>query len=193
MSSTHYMDLLMQNSPWNLILFMAIPVVLAETIAITELLIPLLSERAELTKKVNRVSGVLAGIAFIGIILYLVPAVVLPLASNGEFRTWVDAVAIFSYLLAGIPMILLALLNLKLFFKHAEPKKRNVIRISLLAAFLVLSHIAMIFGMVDPSIAGYQPEKQSVEMNHSHHHSHGDVQQDFLQQDHSMHDHSHHH
>lgn len=54
MSSTHYMDLLMQNSPWNLILFMAIPVVLAETIAITELLIPLLSERAELTKKVNR-------------------------------------------------------------------------------------------------------------------------------------------
>ena len=74
MSSTHYMDLLMQNSPWNLILFMAIPVVLAETIAITELLIPLLSQRAELTKKVNRVCGVLAGIAFIGIILYLVPA-----------------------------------------------------------------------------------------------------------------------
>ena len=119
MSSTHYMDLLMQNSPWNLILFMAIPVVLAETIAITELLIPLLSERAELTKKVNRVSGVLAGIAFIGIILYLVPAVILPLASNGEFRTWVDGVAIFSYLLAGIPMILLALLNLKLLFKRS--------------------------------------------------------------------------
>ena len=59
MSSTHYMDLLMQNSPWNLILFMAIPVVLAETIAITELLIPLLSERAEMTKKVNRVCGYL--------------------------------------------------------------------------------------------------------------------------------------
>ena len=142
MSSTHYMDLLMQNSPWNLILFMAIPVVLAETIAITELLIPLLSQRAELTKKVNRMCGVLAGIAFIGIILYLVPAVVLPLASNGEFRTWVDAVAIFSYLLAGIPMILLALLNLKLLFKHAEPKKRRIIRISLLAAFLVLRPFA---------------------------------------------------
>ena len=180
MSSTHYMDLLMQNSPWNLILFMAIPVVLAETIAITELLIPLLSQRAGLTKKVNRVCGVLAGIAFIGIILYLVPAVVLPLASNGDFRTWVDAVAIFSYLLAGIPMILLALLNLKLILKRSDPKKRHIVRISLLAAFLVLSHIAMIFGMVDPSIAGYQPEKQSVEMNHS-------------MPDHSVHDHSHHH
>ena len=193
MSSTHYMDLLMQNSPWNLILFMAIPVVLAETIAITELLIPLLTQRAEFAKKVNRVCGVLAGVAFIGIILYLFPVVVLPIASNGEFRTWVDVVAIFSYLLAGIPMILLALLNLKLLFRRSEPKKRHIIRISLLAAFLVLSHIAMIFGMVDPSIAGYQPEKQSVEMNHSNHHSHGDVQQNFFQQGHSMHNHSHHH
>lgn len=193
MASTHYMDLLMQNSPWNLILLMAIPVVLAETIAITELLIPLLSLKAELTKKINRVCGILAGVAFIGIILYLFPVVVLPIASNGEFRTWVDAVAIFSYLLAGIPMILLALLNLKLLFKRSEPKKRHIVRISLLAAFLVLSHIAMIFGMVDPSIAGYQPEKQSVEMNHTHHHPHSDVQQDFLQHDHSTHDQSHHH
>ena len=185
MASTHYMDLLMQNSPWNLILFMAIPVVLAETIAITELLIPLLSLKAELTKKINRVCGILAGVAFIGIILYLFPVVVLPIASNGEFRTWVDAVAIFSYLLAGIPMILLALLNLKLLFKRSEPKKQHIVRISLLAAFLVLSHIAMIFGMVDPTIAGYQPEKQAVEMNHSH----GEMQHDFMQNDHSMHHH----
>lgn len=39
MGSTHYMDLLMMNSPWNLIFFMAIPVVLAESIAISELYI----------------------------------------------------------------------------------------------------------------------------------------------------------
>ena len=185
MASTHYMDLLMQNSPWNLILFMAIPVILAETIAITELLIPLLSLKAELTKKINRVCGILAGVAFIGIILYLFPVVVLPIASNGEFRTWVDAVAIFSYLLAGIPMILLALLNLKLLFKRSEPKKRHIVRISLLAAFLILSHIAMIFGMVDPTIAGYQPKKQAIEMNHLH----GEMQHDFMQHDHSMHHH----
>ena len=40
MYSTHYMDLLMQNSPWNLILFMAIPVILAEAAVIAELWIP---------------------------------------------------------------------------------------------------------------------------------------------------------
>ena len=37
MTMTHYMELLAENQPWNLLLFMAIPIVLAETIAITEL------------------------------------------------------------------------------------------------------------------------------------------------------------
>lgn len=36
---THYMELLATNQPWNLILFMAIPVILAETIAVSELAI----------------------------------------------------------------------------------------------------------------------------------------------------------
>ena len=39
MNMTHYMELLATNQPWNLIIFMAIPVVLAETVAITELYI----------------------------------------------------------------------------------------------------------------------------------------------------------
>jgi hypothetical protein len=33
MNMTHYMELLAVNQPWNLILFMAIPVALAEIIA----------------------------------------------------------------------------------------------------------------------------------------------------------------
>ncbi|OGT18822.1 MAG: hypothetical protein A2V90_01750 [Gammaproteobacteria bacterium RBG_16_57_12] len=36
---THYMELLATNQPWNLIKFMVVPVVLAETVAITELYI----------------------------------------------------------------------------------------------------------------------------------------------------------
>ena len=39
----------------------------------------------------------------------------------------------------------------------------------LLAAFLVLSHVAMIFGMVDPGIAGYSPEKSVQVEKHLHH------------------------
>jgi hypothetical protein len=36
---THFMELLANNQPWNLIIFMAVPIVLAETIAVTELYI----------------------------------------------------------------------------------------------------------------------------------------------------------
>ena len=170
MYSTHYMDLLMQNSPWNLIIFMAIPVILAETIAITDLFL-LRSPGAHPTlSKINRIAGIIAGISFIGIIAYFIPNVIIPLASAGDFRTWIDVVAIFSYILAGIPMILLALLNLKLLFRKASEEKRSNCAILTLAAFLVLSHIAMIFGMVDPGIAGYQPKASvTTEMHHHHH------------------------
>ena len=37
MNMTHYMELLSVNQPWNLLMFMAAPIVLAETIAVTEL------------------------------------------------------------------------------------------------------------------------------------------------------------
>ena len=39
MNMTHYMELLVVNQRWNLIIFMAIRIVLAETIAVTELYI----------------------------------------------------------------------------------------------------------------------------------------------------------
>ena len=170
MYSTHYMDLLMQNSPWNLIIFMAIPVILAETIAITDLFLLREPNVHPTLSKVNRIAGILAGLSFVGIIAYFIPNVVIPFASAGEFRTWIDVVAIGSYILAGIPMILLALLNLKLLLRKAGEGKRTNCAILLLAAFLVLSHVAMIFGMVDPGIAGYSPKvTTTMEMHHHHH------------------------
>lgn len=171
MYSTHYMDLLMQNSPWNLIIFMAIPVILAETIAITDLFLLRAPNAHPTLSKINRIAGILAGLSFVGIIAYFIPNVVIPLTSTGEFRTWIDVVAIGSYILAGIPMILLALLNLKLLLRKAGEDKRSNCAILLLATFLVLSHIAMIFGMVDPGIAGYSPKAATtIEMHHHHHH-----------------------
>ena len=76
-------------------------------------------------------------------------------------------------------MILLALLNARVLWRKASEARRSLARILLLAAFLVFSHIAMIFGMVDPGIAGYSPDKSApaastpaVEMDHHHHHHH---------------------
>lgn len=172
MSMTHYMELLMQNSPWNLLIFMALPVVLAETIAITELVLLFSQKEHQFVKGLNHICGILAGIVFVGIAAYLIPNAVIPLTQNGQWRTWIDVVAVINYLLAGVPMILIALLNLRVFFGKASERTRMGCHVANVAAFLVLSHVAMIAGMADPALAGWSnpatiDHSQMMNMDHS--------------------------
>lgn len=62
---THYMELLASNQPWNLILFMAIPVILAEAVAITELYILFTGKRDGKIGALSRFAGVTGGVYFI--------------------------------------------------------------------------------------------------------------------------------
>lgn len=173
MSMTHYMELLMINSPWNLLLFMAMPVVLAETIAITELVLLFSRGDHPIVRAINHVAGILAGLVFLGIAAYLIPTVVVPVTAAGEWRTWVDWLAVFTYLLAGIPMILIALLNLRIILGQAETRTRMGFHVACVASFLVLSHVAMIAGMADPAVAGWQGSAMHTmdhaTMDHSQH------------------------
>ena len=58
---THYMGLLAANQPWNLLLFMAIPVILAETLAITELAVLFTQGTARpWVHRLNRWAGLIA-------------------------------------------------------------------------------------------------------------------------------------
>ena len=84
MNMTHYMELLATNQPWNLIIFMAIPVVLAETVAITELYILYTRKLHGWVRSLNRLTGVMVGLYFIGIIAYLLVNAVMPITRAGE-------------------------------------------------------------------------------------------------------------
>ena len=68
---THYMGLLAVNQPWNLLIFMAIPVVLAETLAITELYLLYTRNWSGTVHQVNRFAGIAVGLYFSGVIGYL--------------------------------------------------------------------------------------------------------------------------
>ena len=61
MNMTHYMELLAVNQPWNLISFMAIPIVLAETLAITELYILFTRKLDGSVYYLNRFAGIVVG------------------------------------------------------------------------------------------------------------------------------------
>ncbi|MDR2240937.1 MAG: hypothetical protein LBE33_10905 [Zoogloeaceae bacterium] len=156
MNMTHYMELLAVNQPWNLIIFMAIPVGLAETVVITELYILFTRRLDGWVRRINRWAGIAVGLYFLGIIIYLLTTAVLPITAAGEWRTVLDVIAVGAYLLGGIPLLLVALQDLGLIYRHLTPEQKLRHHATYVAAFLILGHVAMIFGMTDPGLLGYQ-------------------------------------
>jgi len=156
MNMTHYMELLAVNQPWNLIIFMAIPVILAETLAITELYLLFTRKFDGAVYYLNRFAGIVVGVYFIGIIYYIITNAVIPITRAGEWRTVIDPIAVGSYVIAGLPLIWIALQEFGLVNRALDQMGKLKIHAICVALFLVFGHIAMIAGMVDPSILGYK-------------------------------------
>ncbi|WP_010243090.1 DUF6803 family protein [Acetivibrio cellulolyticus] len=149
---THYMELLATNQPWNLIIFMAIPVILAETIAVSELAILFSRNLNSGLRKLNKVAGITVGIYFTGIFLYLLFNAVIPLTSSGGWRGPADVIAVGFYLLGIIPLLGITLLELGFIAKKRDEVEKLKLHATFVGIFLVVSHIAMIFGMLNPSL-----------------------------------------
>ncbi len=158
MNMTHYMELLAANQPWNLLIFMAVPVILAETVAITELYLLYTRKLKGWVRNLNRMAGIVVGLYFIGIIAHLLANAVVPITRAGQWRTAIDVIAVSTYLLGGIPMILIALQDLGLIGRHLSDEQRLARHAAYVAVFLVLAHVAMIAGMADPALLGYRGE-----------------------------------
>lgn len=135
---THYMELLADNQPWNLIIFMAIPVILAETVAITELYILYTRKLDTWVRSVNRIAGIVVGVYFTGIIIYLIATAVVPLTRANEWRTVIDVIAVGAYLIGGVPMVLIALQDMNLIHKNVSVEKKLGYHAIYVAVFLVL-------------------------------------------------------
>ena len=156
MNMTHYMELLAVNQPWNLMIFMAIPIVLAETLAITELYL-LFTRRVEGSIfNLNRLSGMVVGVYFIGIIVYIVTHAVILITKAGEWRTAIDVIAVGCYVIAGLPLIWIAFQEFGWVNRNLTHENKLKIHAICVSLFLVFGHVAMIAGMLDPGILGYE-------------------------------------
>lgn len=152
MDMTHYMELLATNQPWNLLIFMAIPVILAETIAVSELYILFTRDLKGIVRQVNRVAGIIVGFYFLIVFLYLFSKAVIPITLTGQWRTIIDVIAVGFYLLGVVPLLGIALLELNLIYRHKGEELKLRLHAIFVAVFLVVAHIAMIFGMLSPSL-----------------------------------------
>ncbi|MBO9555034.1 DUF6803 family protein [Cellulomonas sp.] len=158
MGSTHYMGLLAANQPWNLLLFMAVPVVLAETIAVTELVVLFSPQRAGRTvRALNRYAGLVAGFYFLGVVVYLLKQAVVPLTLDGGWRGPADVIAVGFYLLGVVPLYGMSLLETRVLGAGWDAQHRLKVHATFVGMFLVVAHVAMIAGMLDPTVLGWQP------------------------------------
>lgn len=149
---THYMELLATNQPWNLILFMAIPVIFAEFIAVSELYILLTRNINGTLHKLNRLAGIVIGFYFVGVFLYLLFNAVIPITQQGAWRGIGDVIAVGFYLLGIVPLFGMALMELGVIGKQADEPGKLKLHASLVGLFLIVAHVAMIFGMLSPDV-----------------------------------------
>ena len=169
MNMTHYMELLATNQPWILLIFMAAPIVLAETLAITELYVLFTRSYQGWIHSLNRFAGITVGLYFIGVIIYLMNTAVLPITKAGEWRTIIDVIAVGSYLIGGLPLIYIALQELGFVNSKASDENKRKAHAVCVALCLVFGHIAMIAGMLDPALLGYVADTATdMPMMHNH-------------------------
>jgi hypothetical protein len=151
MNMTHYMELLATNQPWNLLIFMAVPIVLAETMAISELYVLFTRSETGPVRSINRWSGILVGTYFLGVFVYLTVNVAIPLTAGGGWRGWIDVVAVGFYLFGIVPLGGVALLDLSALLGGESPNRMKLHAI-LVGLFLVTGHVSMIAGMLEPAL-----------------------------------------
>ncbi len=152
MNMTHYMELLASNQPWNLLIFMAIPVILAETLAISELYILYTRDFKGTVRTINKVAGIVAGFYFLIIFLYLFSKAVIPITVGGQWRTIIDVIAVSFYLLGVVPLFGIALLEIGAIWRSRSEEWKLGAHATFVAIFLIVAHIAMVFGMLSPDL-----------------------------------------
>jgi hypothetical protein len=79
----------------------------------------------------------------------------------------IDVIAVATYLIAGLPLIWIALQELGLVNRGLDKMEKLKIHAICVALFLIFGHIAMIAGMLDPAILGY--DNQDMHQSHKGH------------------------
>lgn len=161
MNMTHYMELLSTNQPWNLIIYMAIPVALAEALVATEFFVVFTRTQSGALRVFNKWIGIILGFYFLGIFLQLSTLVV----PNIKWRGPADMIAVGAYLSGVIPLFSISLLELSAIGRRKTNEQKMKLHFILLIFFLIVAHIAMIFGMADPAVLGWNPD---IAGNHMH-------------------------
>lgn len=168
MLMTQYMSLLMANSPYNLIFFMVVPMVIAETIAITEIVLLFSSKPLLKVHSLNSICTFISGIVMLVLVFLFIKELVLPANEQNLWKGWIDYASALLFMVAVVPLVLMSLLQVNLIFRKANNRTKMAVKIVLLSIYLVTSHAAMVFGMLDPALGMTDTPKVIETLNMRH-------------------------
>lgn len=168
MLMTQYMSLLMANSPYNLIFFMVVPMVIAETIAITEIVLLFSSKPLLKVHSLNSICTFISGIVMLVLGFLFIKKLVLPANEQNLWNGWIDYASALLFMVAVVPLVLMSFLQVNLIFRKANKRTKMAVKIVLLSIYLVTSHAAMVFGMLDPALGMTDTPKVIETLNMRH-------------------------
>jgi hypothetical protein len=128
---------------------MAIPVIFAETLVAIEFLLVYYRKTSGALKATSKVLSTSAAVYFTLVVFLPLLFTAIP---GMKWRIPVDFIAVWSYLLGVIPFVAMALLDLGLVWKRKTADQKMKLHFIWLTVFLVVAHVAMIFGMINPQI-----------------------------------------
>ena len=162
MVMSNYMDLLGMYAPWFLILFMVVPMTLAELVLCSEIFSLLNKEKAENSwPGLRKGASICLSIIFIFLFIYLVVAYIPTVAWKGPL----DRLSIYSFLAAVIPAVYLLFIEIGIVGKAWNEHTKVVRHVLTVFLFVALTHLAMVFGMIDPQLGGYIPPQGQMNMH----------------------------
>ena len=188
MLMTQYMSLLMANSPYNLIFFMVVPMVIAETIAIPEIVLLFSSKPLLKVHSLNSICTFISGIVMRVLVFLFIKELVLPANEQNLWKGWIDYASALLFMVAVVPLVLMSLLQVNLIFRKANKRTKMAVKIVLLSIYLVTSHAAMVFGMLDPALGMPETPKVIETLNMRHMSMNMDMEHDSMSMNSMPHD-----
>ncbi len=101
-------------------------------------------------------AGIVLGFYFLGVFVYLFTNAVVPLTQTGGWRGPADVIAVWLLPAGCSAAVCHGVDGPGVIGKHRTEHSRLWLHATFVAVFLVVAHVAMIFGMLNPTLFGYQ-------------------------------------
>lgn len=164
---THYMEWLSLNRPWNLILFMLVPMALAETILASEIFMQWCKgPSSSAWRRAGAALSAVLGLYFIVLGAYWYIGYV---SSIESWRGAADVLSVWLFLAAVIPSLWLLFSGVSSRLGAVQSRGAFLRRVLALFLFVLLTHLAMVFGMLSPSSSDMDMPMQHDAAMHAGH------------------------